>query len=118
MGTVQLVLLDMLADFHKKGQSSAKELGEGLLGAWPISPSQRSLQELRRELRAEMHQRVEQIKTAAVLECEAKLAESRKELEQSKASEIELAVSRAIAETKKKHWVGLGPACDVHVTYM
>lgn len=102
-----MVLLEMLAEFHKKGQSSAKELGEGLLGAWPISSHQRSLQELRRELRAEMHQRVEQIKMAAQLECESKLAELRRELEQSKASEMEQAVSRAIAETKKKHWVSM-----------
>ena len=110
--------MDMLANFHKKGQGSAKELGEGLLGAWPISPYQRSLQELRRELQAEMLQRVEQIRTAAHLECESKLAESRKELEQSKSSEIEQAVSRAVAETKKKHWVSMQPACDLHVTYM
>ena len=107
MGSVQLVLLDMLADFHKKGQSNAKELGEGLLGVWPIGSSQRSLQELRRELRIEMQQRVEQIKTAAELECQTRLGELRRELEQSKSNEVEQAVSRAIAETKKKHWVGM-----------
>ena len=61
MSAVQLVLLEMLADFHTKGKEGAKAMGDQLLSSWPISPSHRMVQELRVEMRNELDQRIDQV---------------------------------------------------------
>ena len=63
MGAVQLVLLEMLADFHVQGKEGAKAIGDQLLSSWPISPSHRMMQELRQEMKNELDQRIEHVST-------------------------------------------------------
>ena len=61
MSAVQLVLLEMLADFHVQGKEGAKVIGDQLLSSWPISPSHRMMQELRQEMKNELDQRIEHV---------------------------------------------------------
>ena len=61
MGHVQVGLLEMLADFYKEGKEGAKDIGEKLLNSWPVSPSQRHFQELRRDLRKDLEQKIAEV---------------------------------------------------------
>ena len=96
MTSIKTVLIEMLSTFEAKSKMGAKQLKEQLHMGWPVPSSQGYLEQLRKELKAEMRQQLEVVRASAALEREQVVNEVRRQSEAEK--------DIAISETKKKKW--------------
>lgn len=96
MSSIKTVLIEMLSTFEAKGKMGAKQLKEQLHMGWPVPSSQGYLDQLKKELKAEMRQQLEVVRASAALEREQVVNEVRRQSEAEK--------DIAITETKKKKW--------------
>ena len=62
MTSIKTVLIEMLSTFEAKGKMGAKQLKEQLHMGWPVPSSQGYLEQLRKELKAEMRQQLEVVR--------------------------------------------------------